>query len=356
MPIRLQSRPMSVARPFAMLMSLLVGACVMSAKPPVLGGDESYQLITGKSLRSTVLGQIITFPGGSAVTGCHFYIFDEDGNSIACNRGPFEVSNDRLCMIGNPSLCWQFFRSRTAGYLIRHLAIVPSPLEERVCIGPWNGTIESCHLSGLPDGAGFPKGREYGRSAQLLSGSFASQKPYEACVRDPARYLAMAFQEFDQGVRPVAEGPREEWGWREIARQQGCETAAATLISHWRERHPDLDRFRHSFMAFHEGQVRAGGGDYRAAIPLIEAGRHAFSDAAGQAYVDATLAFLRSDLDALIAARERLLAVPEPPNWPEQQRLVKEQAGQEMTWPRNIEATDTLIRCFGKPYPLFGEC
>lgn len=193
-------------------------------------------------------------------------------------------------------------------------------------------------------------------SLLLLSG-FAPQKPYSECVKDPESYLALSFEDFDQGVQPVADGPRQEWGWREIARQKGCETAAAILISKWRARHgASLDRYRQSFMAFHEGQVRAGGGDYASAIPLIEAGRYAFSGPAGQAYVDAVLAFLRSDRDALIAARERLLAVPEPPNWPEMQRRYKEKAGQDMKWPLNIEATDMLVRCFGQPYPVFGEC
>jgi len=183
------------------------------------------------------------------------------------------------------------------------------------------------------------------------------QKPYSECVKDPETYLALSLQDFDQGVKPVAEGARQEWGWREIARQPGCETAAAILISQWRERHgSSLDRGQQSFIAFHEGQLRAGGGDYSGAIPLIEKGRIAFADPAGQAYVDAIVAFLRSDRDALIAARERLLAVPEPPNWPETQRAFKEQAGQDMKWPLNIEATDTLVRCFGKPYPVFGKC
>jgi hypothetical protein len=187
--------------------------------------------------------------------------------------------------------------------------------------------------------------------------TLAPQKPYSECVHDPESYLAMSFEEFDQGIQPVDGGPRREWGWRPIARQQGCETAVAILMSQWRDRHgASLDPYRRSFMAFHEGQFRAGGGDYSGAIPLIEAGRLAFSGAAGQAYVDAVVAFLRSDRDALMAARERLLAVPEPPNWPELQRKFKEQAGQDMKWPMNIEATDTLVRCFGKPYPVLEAC
>ncbi len=187
--------------------------------------------------------------------------------------------------------------------------------------------------------------------------TFAPQKPFAECVPDPENYLAMSFQDFDQGVQAVPDGPRKEWGWREIAKQHGCETAVADLISQWRERNDaSLNPLERSFIAFHEGQLRASGGDYAGALPLIEAGRVAFGDAAGQAYVDALAAFLRSDRDALIAARERLLAVPEPANWPELQRMFREQAGQEMRWPRNIEATDRLLQCFGKPYSALDEC
>ena len=185
----------------------------------------------------------------------------------------------------------------------------------------------------------------------------APQKSYAECIADPESYLALSYQEFDQGVRPAADGSRQESGWREIDNQEGCHTAAAMLISEWRERHgASLNPFLRSSVAFHEGQLRAAGGDFSAAIPLIEAGRIAFGDPAGQAYVDAMLAFLRSDRDALIAARERLLAVPEPANWPEMQRAFKEQAGVDLKWPRNIEATDALVRCFGKPYASLGEC
>ena len=192
----------------------------------------------------------------------------------------------------------------------------------------------------------------------LLLCGFAPQKPFAECVADPESYLAMSFLDFDQGVRPVADGPRQEWGWREIARQEGCQTAAAVLVSQWRDRHAaSLSPFQKSFLAIHEGMLRAGGGDNAGAIPLIEEGRRdAFTDAAGRAYMDAILAFLRSDRDALMAARERLLAVPEPPDWPATQRRLKEQAGQDMKWPLNIEPTDTLVRCFGKSYPVFGEC
>jgi hypothetical protein len=192
--------------------------------------------------------------------------------------------------------------------------------------------------------------------ANASSSGLAAQKPYPECVPDPESYLALSYQDFDQGVRPLADGSRQEAGWREINNQEGCQAAAAMLISQWRERHgATLEPVMQSFMAFHEGQIRAGAGDYSGAIPLIEAGRGMFNNAAGQAYVDAIVAFLRSDRDALIAARERLLAVPAPDNWPEIQRKYKEQFGQDMKWPENIEATDALVRCFGKPYSSAGS-
>lgn len=199
--------------------------------------------------------------------------------------------------------------------------------------------------------------QEPANASSPSSAQHAQQKSYSECVQDPGSYLALSYENFDQGVQPVDGGPRREWGWRPIARQKGCESAAATLISQWRQRYGStLNPTQQSLKAFHEGQMRAAAGDFPGAIPLIEAGRVLFSDAAGQPYVDALLAFLRSDRDALIAARERLLAVPEPANWPELQRKFREEAGQEMKWPRNIEATDALVRCFEKSYPAFGEC
>src|SRR5690606_25187167 len=117
-----------------------------------------------------------------------------------------------------------------------------------------------------------------------------------------------------------------------------------------------LNPLERSFIAFHEGQLRASGGDYAGALPLIEAGRVAFGDAAGQAYVDALVAFLRSDRDALVPARERLLAVPEPAHRPVRQRTSREQAGHEVRGPGKIEASDRLLQCVGKPYSALDEC
>jgi hypothetical protein len=144
---------MNVARISAMLMSFLVGACVT-----VNHGNESYQLVTGESLRSLVMGKVVTFhgggalPEGEAVTGARCYIFNDDGSSLICgNRGVsdfgrFEVSDDRVCVVraGPGSQCWQFFRGRTGGYKIRYLAVHPEPIDERVCRARWTGAVEAC--------------------------------------------------------------------------------------------------------------------------------------------------------------------------------------------------------------------
>lgn len=107
-----------------MLMSVLIGACA-TVTPP----NERYKLITGESLRATVVGKIVTFPKGEAVTGLPRLIFSDDGRTLRCSGGDFvdygrfALSDDRLCTDAYESLCWQFYRSRTAGYLIRHLAM-----------------------------------------------------------------------------------------------------------------------------------------------------------------------------------------------------------------------------------------
>lgn len=131
-------------------MSILVGACVTSTTPTLTRGNKSYQLITGENLRSLVMGKIVTFAGGDSGTGARCYIFNDDGSSLVCgdrgraDLGRFVVSDDRVCEVGKGSLCWQFFRSRTGGYLIRHLAFSPSPVDEPVCIEPWKGAVDIC--------------------------------------------------------------------------------------------------------------------------------------------------------------------------------------------------------------------
>lgn len=151
MPLRLRCRAksnkVSNLRYSVLLMSLLASAC---ASVDRVGG--SNDLITGDDLRAMVVGKIVTFPEGRSVTGIRCYIFEEGGRALICSGrdvvdyGRFVISNDRVCTDLNESLCWQFYRNRAASYFIRHLAIVPEPKEEPVCIETWKREPEPCRL------------------------------------------------------------------------------------------------------------------------------------------------------------------------------------------------------------------
>src|SRR5262249_46590912 len=93
------------------------------------------------------------------------------------------------------------------------------------------------------------------------------QKGFAEGVGDPARYLALDWQNFDQGVSPDG----KEWGWREVSNKPDCETAAADLIAMWMaQKGSTLDARTRVFMTFHEGQVRAMGGDFKRGAEMIE--------------------------------------------------------------------------------------
>lgn len=183
-----------------------------------------------------------------------------------------------------------------------------------------------------------------------------TQRTFADCVADPAPYLGLDWENFDQGAAPDG----RVWGWREVAAKPGCETAAATLVAMWtRRKGAELDEATQLMMRFHEGQIRAMGGDYVQAAALIEGARADWDrKPEGAAYVDATLAFLRGDRPAFMAARERMMAVPEPPDFANLQKLYREQAGFEPKWPMYIETVDKMSACWGKGYTGMpdGDC
>lgn len=145
-------------------------------------------------------------------------------------------------------------------------------------------------------------------------------------------------------------------GWRAIGNLPGCENAAADLLAAYRAKHPDAS----AILAWHEGQMRASAGQYQQAIPLLELDRKPKEqDKAGwNAYVDATVAFLRRDRSALVKAREALASTPYPegsglPPLKDGYFEVPGPPGQppsRMRWPPNIEVVDGLLACFGKSY------
>ena len=180
----------------------------------------------------------------------------------------------------------------------------------------------------------------------LLLGSPAIHAA-DRCKYDEEALLALDENAFDQDL---------SGGWRAIASIPGCERAAAELLAAYRAKHPNAG----TLLAWHEGQMRASAGQYEQAIPLLEAARKPVEqDPTGwNHYVDATLAFLRHDNPALLAAQKRLAAVayPEGAGMPPLKDGYFElpappgQPGMKMRWPPNIEVVDGLVACFRKPY------
>lgn len=175
-----------------------------------------------------------------------------------------------------------------------------------------------------------------------------AQPPDVKCSYDEEALLALDEAAFDQSL--------PNGGWRAIGNVPGCEVAAAELIAAYRARHPAAS----STVAWHEGQMWAAAGSHEKAIPALESARKdpARDPAGWNHYVDATIAFLAGDREALEQARDRLAAVPfdetsglpplvdgfiELPTQPGQPPM-------RMRWPPNIEVVDGLLNCFGKPY------
>jgi hypothetical protein len=194
--------------------------------------------------------------------------------------------------------------------------------------------------------------RKFGASAFLLLLLLASVQIRAAddCKYDEDAMLALDENAFDQDLAGAG------GGWRAIANIPGCKLAAADLLAAYRAKHPGVS----STVTWHEGQMRASAGQYKEAIPLLQsAQKPADQDLAGwNYYVDATVAFLRHDKQALLGARERLAAVTYPENLgmpPLKDGYIEipTQPGQpvmKMHWPPNIDVVDGLLACFDKPY------
>ncbi|MCR6659422.1 MAG: hypothetical protein NVV72_08770 [Asticcacaulis sp.] len=154
------------------------------------------------------------------------------------------------------------------------------------------------------------------------------------CQYDHSQLLALDYKAFDQD------------GWRPLADADGCKQAAADLIRDYRQAHPDLSADDRRSLIWHEGQMRAAFGDYAGAIPLLSTEN---PDPAMRDYAMATIAFLKHDKPALLAARTQLIAEPKPEGWDEAVAELKA-SGETIQWPLNLEVVDGLILCFDKPY------
>jgi hypothetical protein len=148
-----------------------------------------------------------------------------------------------------------------------------------------------------------------------------------------AASLALGLDAFDQDM---------SGGWRALAQQPGCEGAAADLVHAYRA---NLESHL-SILYWHEGQLRANIGQYPEAIRLMAQSRKAEDRFGWNPYVDATIAFLRGDRAALVAARATLAGLPRPAGFRDDVLA----NGFHITWPQNLAVVDGLVRCFGRPY------
>lgn len=153
--------------------------------------------------------------------------------------------------------------------------------------------------------------------------------------------MDMTFQEFDSG----------DAGWRRWG-ENGCEREGAALIIEYRNRHAErLDPSQVSLLDWHAGQLYAVAGDYGFAIERMLLAQENRAEPVELEYTIATIAFLRSDREALLAARERMMAIPEPVNFANAaNRFVATYNLPRPRWPMNIDVVDRLIACFGWSY------
>lgn len=158
------------------------------------------------------------------------------------------------------------------------------------------------------------------------------------CAIDRMMALLLDEQAFDQGPE----------GWRRLANPD-CFAAAADLIRDWRAAHPGHSPMLH----WHEGQMRAAAGQYEHAAMLFEAARAGPNewniDTGWNAYVDASIAFVRRDAARLQAARNHLADLPPPPLQTQAAPAARAEPLPE-NWPPNLDVVDGLIACFDKPY------
>jgi len=175
-------------------------------------------------------------------------------------------------------------------------------------------------------------------AALLLSAHAPTADP---CAYDRAAMMALDQRAFDQDLRG---------GWRILARDPRCAAAAADLIRDYREAHGVAATTSY----WHEGQMRAEAGQYEAAIALFDRARHPEPDDFGwNLYVDASIAFLRGDRPALVAAHDALAARPRPADF-----APRDPQGNpvEIAWPPNLNVVEALIACFGRSYAEAYAC
>jgi len=170
----------------------------------------------------------------------------------------------------------------------------------------------------------------------VASASAAEDPRCKLKPEETEKLLALPFAQFDQ---------QEGSGWRPLYRIK-CYSAVANLLVEYLKRHPEPSEGRY-MLPFHAGVMFASDGRYEQAIDWM---KQSYSDAPStmidwNAFVDATIAFLRHDLDELLKLRKR---IDLQPAFAEGPGVPKWAAGKKM----NLDVVDGYINCFNETYDV----
>lgn len=148
--------------------------------------------------------------------------------------------------------------------------------------------------------------------------------------------LALPFKSFDQ---------QQGSGWRPLYESK-CYTEAALLLEEYVKRHPRTAREQY-MLPFHTGQLFALAGEHAKAIQWMHKGysNGKFDPINWNAFVDANIAFLEHDYEALL--KQRNLINKEPP-MADRPGVPKWAVGKKM----NLDVVDGFIACFGNSYDV----
>ncbi len=169
-----------------------------------------------------------------------------------------------------------------------------------------------------------------------------------ACDVDAERFDALMQLEHDAFDQDM------DGGWRAVARQDGCEHAAADLLVAYMGHSPHFNPEQPGVIGWHAGQLLAVAGETEQAIPYFEARRVGERD--WVLYVDASLAFLQRDRAAAEAARAELAELrPSEEMMAARRQFLADNPNITMPegfveQPQNLGVVDRLLACWDMSY------
>ena len=167
----------------------------------------------------------------------------------------------------------------------------------------------------------------------VSAGVLASSPHCNVKPQNFSAYMKLDFMSFDQS---------DQKGWRQIAEKHGCDFEGAQIVDAYHLSHAaQLEDWQDRLLYFHAGQSYAFADMalYSVAVARFEKSLNPAESNLPpphlhwNAYVKATIAFLKKDFAALKASREEF--------------FVGEPSVPDAT---NLGIVDGFIRCFGKTY------